>query len=143
MHITSIPRYHNVKKSYSFVIQELYNCVSSSYNFTLMLEANCQSNCRDISAERSICLVIKSLVIYICIFLAGSGQNPARQAAMNAGIPKEVPSTSLNMLCGSGLRAVSLCYQAILCGDADVVVAGGQESMSKVSKLHTIEWVWF
>ena len=53
---------------------------------------------------------------------------------MKADIPKEVPSTSLNMLCGSGLRAVSLGYQAILCGEASVVVAGGQESMSKVHR---------
>ena len=51
---------------------------------------------------------------------------------MKAGLPKEVPSTSLNMMCGSGLRAVALGYQAILCGEASVVVAGGQESMSKV-----------
>lgn len=65
-------------------------------------------------------------------FNAGSGQNPARQAAMMAGIPQEVPSTTVNMLCGSGLRAVVFAYQAIQCGDARVVVAGGQESMSQV-----------
>ena len=52
---------------------------------------------------------------------------------MKAGIPKEVPSTSINMLCGSGLKAVALGYQAIKCGDSSVVVAGGQESMSQVS----------
>lgn len=51
---------------------------------------------------------------------------------MQAGIPKEVPSTSINMLCGSGLRAVALGYQAIRCGESSVVVAGGQESMSQV-----------
>ena len=51
---------------------------------------------------------------------------------MKAGIPKEVPSTSLNMLCGSGLREVALGYQAILCGDSSIVVAEEQESMSKV-----------
>ena len=62
------------------------------------------------------------------------GQNPARQAAMKAGIPKEVPSTSINMLCGSGLRAVALGYQAIKCGESRVVVAGGQESMSQVRR---------
>ncbi len=97
-----------------------------------MLEANSQSY-QIILTAQSICFAIKIIGCLNGIFLAGSGQNPARQAAMNAGIPKEVPSTSLNMLCGSGLRAVSLGYQAILCGDADVVVAGGQESMSKVS----------
>ena len=64
----------------------------------------------------------------------GCGQNPARQAAMAAGVPKEVPSTTINMVCGSGLRAVAMGYQAIRCGDASVVVAGGQESMSQVSQ---------
>lgn len=68
---------------------------------------------------------------------AGAGQNPARQAAMKAGVPKEVPSTSINMLCGSGLRAVALGYQAIRCGEASVVVAGGQESMSQVMIIQT------
>lgn len=62
----------------------------------------------------------------------GCGQNPARQASMKADIPKEVPSTTLNMLCGSGLKAVALGYQAIRSGDASVIVAGGQESMSQV-----------
>uniref|UniRef100_A0A182NQJ5 Acetyl-CoA acetyltransferase n=1 Tax=Anopheles dirus TaxID=7168 RepID=A0A182NQJ5_9DIPT len=62
---------------------------------------------------------------------AGQGQNPARQASMKAGVPKEVPAYNINMLCGSGLKTVALGYQAIRCGDASVVVAGGQESMSK------------
>lgn len=62
---------------------------------------------------------------------AGQGQNPARQASMKAGIPKESPAFLINMLCGSGLKTVSLGYQAIRNGDASVVVAGGQESMSK------------
>ena len=66
------------------------------------------------------------------VLTAGAGQNPARQAAMKAGIPKEVPSTSVNMLCGSGLRTVVMGYQAIRNGDSSVVVAGGQESMSQV-----------
>lgn len=56
---------------------------------------------------------------------------------MKAGVPKEVPSTSINMLCGSGLRAVALGYQAIRCGEASVVVAGGQESMSQVMIIQT------
>lgn len=64
------------------------------------------------------------------ILTAGAGQNPARQAAVNAGLPYEVPSMSLNKLCGSGLKAVHLAAQAIALGDADVVLAGGQESMS-------------
>ncbi|XP_050070163.1 acetyl-CoA acetyltransferase [Anopheles maculipalpis] len=62
---------------------------------------------------------------------AGQGQNPARQASMKAGVPKEVPAYNINMLCGSGLKTVALGYQAIRTGDASVIVAGGQESMSK------------
>ena len=65
------------------------------------------------------------------ILTAGQGQNPARQAAVNAGIPVEVPAWGVNQLCGSGLRAVALGYQAIRQGDSRVVVAGGQESMSQ------------
>ena len=64
------------------------------------------------------------------ILTAGTGQNPARQAAMEAGLPQECPSMSINKLCGSGLKAVHLAAQAIKCGDADVVIAGGQENMS-------------
>jgi len=64
------------------------------------------------------------------ILTAGTGQNPARQAAMEAGLPQECPSMTINKLCGSGLKYVHLAAQAISCGDADVVIAGGQESMS-------------
>ena len=64
------------------------------------------------------------------VLQAGAGQGPARQAAMKAGIPVESPAWSLNQLCGSGLRAVALAYQQIAQGDARIVVAGGQESMS-------------
>ena len=65
------------------------------------------------------------------ILTAGTGQNPARQAAVNAGIPVERTAYGINQLCGSGLRAVALGYQAIKCGDSSIVVAGGQESMSQ------------
>jgi acetyl-CoA C-acetyltransferase len=65
------------------------------------------------------------------ILTAGQGQNPARQASIAAGIPVESPAWGVNQLCGSGLRAVALGYQQILNGDADIVVAGGQESMSQ------------
>jgi acetyl-CoA C-acetyltransferase len=65
------------------------------------------------------------------ILAAGAGQNPARQAAIAAGIPAEKTAYGINQLCGSGLRAVALGYQAIKLGDSDVVVAGGQESMSQ------------
>lgn len=88
-------------------------------------------------------LVIKSLlernavapdqvdeVIMGQILTTATGQNPARQAAMEAGLPQECPSMTINKLCGSGLKSVHLAAQAIKCGDADVIIAGGQESMS-------------
>jgi acetyl-CoA C-acetyltransferase len=65
------------------------------------------------------------------VLQAGAGQGPARQASVNAGIPVESPAWSVNQLCGSGLRAVALGAQQIAAGDADIVVAGGQESMSQ------------
>jgi len=71
-----------------------------------------------------------SEVILGQILTAGKGQNPARQASIAAAIPVETPAWGVNQLCGSGLRAVALGYQAILNGDSDIVVAGGQESMS-------------
>ncbi|HET9510805.1 MAG TPA: acetyl-CoA C-acetyltransferase [Sphingomonas sp.] len=64
------------------------------------------------------------------VLTAGQGQNPARQASMAAGVPKEVPAWGVNQVCGSGLRAVALAFQAVANGDAKIVVAGGQESMS-------------
>jgi acetyl-CoA C-acetyltransferase len=65
------------------------------------------------------------------VLQAGAGQGPARQASVNAGVPVESPAWSVNQLCGSGLRAVALAAQQIAAGDADIVVAGGQESMSQ------------
>src|SRR5690606_12131810 len=59
-----------------------------------------------------------------------AGQNPARQTSLKAGLPQEVPALTINKVCGSGLKAVHLGTQAIRCGDAEVVIAGGQESMS-------------
>ncbi|MBL4759168.1 MAG: acetyl-CoA C-acetyltransferase [Rhizobiales bacterium] len=72
-----------------------------------------------------------SEVIMGQILTGAQGQNPARQASVNAGIPVEVPAWNMNQLCGSGLRAVALGAQAILNGDSDIVIAGGQESMSQ------------
>jgi acetyl-CoA C-acetyltransferase len=72
-----------------------------------------------------------SEVILGQILAAGEGQNPARQAAVAAGIPFETTAYGVNQLCGSGLRTVALGYQAILTGDSEIVVAGGQESMSQ------------
>ncbi len=71
-----------------------------------------------------------SEVILGQILGAAQGQNPARQASVNAGIPVEVPAWGVNQLCGSGLRAVALGHQAIVNGDSSIVIAGGQESMS-------------
>lgn len=65
------------------------------------------------------------------VLAAGQGQNPARQAAMNAQIPYNVPASMVSMVCGSGLRSVIMGYQSIRCGDSNIVVAGGQESMSQ------------
>ena len=64
------------------------------------------------------------------VLTAGQGQNPARQAGIKAGLPQETPAITINQVCGSGLRAVAMGFQAIKSGDAAVVVAGGQESMS-------------
>ena len=69
------------------------------------------------------------------VLQAGLGQNPARQSSVKAGLPLEVSSLTINKVCGSGLRAVSLARQMILAGDADVVVAGGMESMSRAPYL--------
>lgn len=64
------------------------------------------------------------------VLTAGVGQNPARQASIEAGLPQECPAMTINKVCGSGLKAVHLAAQAIQCGDADVIIAGGQENMS-------------
>jgi len=71
-----------------------------------------------------------SEVIMGQILTAGQGQNPARQASIAAGVPVETPAWGVNQLCGSGLRSVALGYQGIVNGDSEIVVAGGQESMS-------------
>jgi acetyl-CoA C-acetyltransferase len=70
-------------------------------------------------------------VVLGCVLQAGLGQNPARQVAIGAGIPKEVPATTINMVCGSGLKAVAIASQMIRAGDVDVVVAGGMENMTR------------
>src|SRR5438132_3484310 len=71
-----------------------------------------------------------SEVILGQVLTAGVGQNPARQAVIKAGLPASVPAMTINKVCGSGLKAVMLAAQAIQCGDADIVIAGGQENMS-------------
>ena len=70
-----------------------------------------------------------------CVLQAGQGQNVARQAAVNAGIPVEVPATTVNVLCGSGLHCVNLAAKLIAAGEADIIVAGGTENMSKAPYL--------
>ncbi|WP_242150237.1 acetyl-CoA C-acetyltransferase [Sphingomonas sp. BAUL-RG-20F-R05-02] len=79
-----------------------------------------------------------SEVILGQVLTAAQGQNPARQASMAAGVPKEVPAWGVNQVCGSGLRAVALAAQAIATGDATIVVAGGQESMSMSAHAQTL-----
>ncbi|MBP2638038.1 MAG: thlA 4 [Firmicutes bacterium] len=69
------------------------------------------------------------------VLQAGLGQNPARQAALKGGLPEEVPAFTINKVCGSGLKAVNLAAQAIRAGDADIIVAGGMESMSNAPYL--------
>jgi acetyl-CoA C-acetyltransferase len=69
------------------------------------------------------------------VLQAGLGQNPARQAAINAGLPVDIPGLTINKVCGSGLKAVALAAQAVKLGDADIVVAGGMESMSRAPYL--------
>jgi len=71
-------------------------------------------------------------VIMGCVVSAGQGQAPARQAALKAGLPPEVSALTINMVCGSGLRAVALAAQSVMLGDAEFVVAGGMESMSNI-----------
>lgn len=72
-------------------------------------------------------------VVMGCVLQGGLGQNVARQICLDAGLPKEVPAMTINKVCGSGLRAVSLAAQLIKAGDADIVVAGGAENMSKTA----------
>jgi acetyl-CoA C-acetyltransferase len=74
-------------------------------------------------------------VVLGCVLTAGLGQNPARQVAIMAGIPKEVPGTTINMVCGSGLKAVAIASQMIRAGDVEIVVAGGMENMSRAPYL--------
>src|SRR5213080_2929683 len=71
-----------------------------------------------------------SEVILGQVLTAGSGQNPARQASIKAGLPTSIPAMTINKVCGSGLKAVMLAAQAVQCGDADIMIAGGQENMS-------------
>lgn len=74
-------------------------------------------------------------VIFGQVLTAGCGQNPARQTALRAGLPVRTPAVTLNLVCGSGLKAVLQAAQAIRCGDAEIVIAGGQESMSNAPYL--------
>jgi acetyl-CoA C-acetyltransferase len=74
-------------------------------------------------------------VLLGCVLTAGLGQNPARQVAIGAGISKEVPATTINMVCGSGLKAVAIASQMIRAGDVEIVVAGGMENMTRAPYL--------
>lgn len=98
----------------------------------------------EISAQELGSIVIKSLientgistnevdeVIIGQVLTAGGGQNPARQTLIHSGIPENVPALTINKVCGSGLKALQLAYQALKCGDAELIIAGGQECMSQ------------
>src|ERR1700740_1169372 len=71
-----------------------------------------------------------SEVIMGQVLTGGSGQNPARQSLIKAGLPSAIPGMTINKVCGSGLKAVMLAANAVIAGDADIIVAGGQENMS-------------
>lgn len=107
-----------------------------------------QGSLKDVPATQLGAIVIKeavnragikpeqvSEVIMGNVLQAGLGQNPARQAAINAGLPQTVPSMTINKVCGSGLKSIHLAYQAIFAGDAEIVVAGGMENMSRAPYL--------
>lgn len=79
-----------------------------------------------------------SEVIMGQVLYGGEGQNPARQASVKAGVPKEIPAWNMNQVCGSGLRSVALAAQSIKAGDSNVVIAGGQENMSQARHAMTI-----
>ncbi|MDR7866912.1 MAG: acetyl-CoA C-acetyltransferase [Sporomusaceae bacterium] len=81
-------------------------------------------------------------LIFGNVLQAGLGQNPARQAAIKAGLPAEIPSFTVNKVCGSGLKTVNLAAQAIACGDADIILAGGMESMSQAPYLLSSKARW-
>ncbi|CAN7617358.1 acetyl-CoA C-acetyltransferase [Massilia sp. LjRoot122] len=85
---------------------------------------------RQLLAKTGIDPASVSEVIMGQVLTAGAGQNPARQAVIKGGLPDMVPAQTINMVCGSGLKATHLAAQAIRCGDADIVIAGGQENMS-------------
>lgn len=107
-----------------------------------------QGSLKDVSATQLGAIVIKeaigragiqpeqvSEVIMGNVLQAGLGQNPARQASIHAGLPETVPAMTINKVCGSGLKSIQLAYQAIYAGDAEIVVAGGMENMSRAPYL--------
>lgn len=85
---------------------------------------------KNLLAKTGIAPEMVSEVIMGQVLTAGVGQNPARQAVIRAGLPAMVPGMTINKVCGSGLKATHLAAQAIMCGDAEIVIAGGQENMS-------------
>jgi acetyl-CoA C-acetyltransferase len=85
---------------------------------------------KSILTDNQVSLDIIDEVILGHVLTSGAGQNPTRQAAIMAGIPKETPSFTINKVCGSGLKSVCLAAQSIISGDNEIVIAGGQENMS-------------
>ena len=90
---------------------------------------------KEVVARAGIDAALVGEVIMGQVLAAGAGQNPARQALMKAGLPKEIPGLTINAVCGSGLKAVMLAAQSVAFGDSDIVVAGGQENMSAAPHL--------
>jgi acetyl-CoA C-acetyltransferase len=85
---------------------------------------------KEVLARAKLDAALVGEVIMGQVLAAGVGQNPARQALMKAGLPKEIPGLTINAVCGSGLKAVMLAAQAVAWGDSEIVIAGGQENMS-------------
>ena len=90
---------------------------------------------RQVITDSKISLDLVSEVLMGCILPAGLGQAPARQAALDAGMPQSVPCTTINKMCGSGMKTLMLGYDLIKAASADVIIAGGMESMSNAPHL--------
>src|SRR3989339_1797649 len=120
------------------VITEAKRTAIGSFNGSLSSFSAAQLGSLAIKSVLDISQIDKNIVnevIFGNVLTAGQGQAPARQAAIFAGLPNKIECLTINKMCGSGLKAVMLAHQAIMCGDADVIIAGGQESMTNAPYL--------
>ena len=120
------------------VITEAKRTAIGSFNGSLSSFSAAQLGSLAIKSVLDISQIDKNIVnevIFGNVLTAGQGQAPARQAAIFAGLPNKIECLTINKMCGSGLKAVMLAAQAIMCGDADIIVAGGQESMTNAPYL--------